>query len=211
MTAALDLHLTNEEKARLQKRGTENPEAWRLYESGVYFWRKAEENGWSEKWLEKAAEGYQRAMELDQKFAAAYAGLAHSILSRSTLPNDLLLKARQTAAKALELDDGLPQAHLALAALKISLVSDLDWAGAEAEYKRALALNPNDSFTRDVYAMFLSFTGEAEEPLAQHRKALELDPLSPVAKGSLGFFYVCLGLWDKAIPLYQSELELKPD
>jgi tetratricopeptide (TPR) repeat protein len=100
----------------------------------------------------KAREYLGQAVRVDPQYAASYAALAAYYSVSTDLPaKEAIPKAKEYALKALELDDALAQAHTALAGIKF--YGDWDWAGAENEYKRALALNPNDAETHRTYSL----------------------------------------------------------
>jgi len=88
-----------------------------------------------------------------------------------------LPKIRSAAQRAIELDLTLAEAHAALAVLKEQ--SDWDWAGAEAEYRKAIGLNPNDATSHHWYSTLLTNLGRPKEAFAENEKALALDQLLP--------------------------------
>src|SRR5262249_23881684 len=129
---------------------------------------------------------FQQAIDADDKFAPAYAGLAtaYNVAVGGVLPNrEAIPRARAAAQKALELDDTLAEAHTNLADL--SFYPDHDPARAEDEYKRAIALNPNYAHAHNWYSIFLVSLFRNPEALREAKRAYELDPLSP----SIGMNY----------------------
>src|SRR4029079_14876954 len=86
-------------------------------------------------------------------------------------------KAKATAETAVQLDDHCAEAHTSLAVFK--LFYEYDLAGCEREFRRALTLNPNYAFAHDQFGMALSFQGRFDEAIAEGKRAIELDPLSP--------------------------------
>jgi tetratricopeptide (TPR) repeat protein len=118
-----------------------------------YYWQQrdsAPEN------LEKALEYFEQALEHDPRYALAYVGIAqyYSVLpiySHST-PDEVFPKAKAAVSRALELDDALSEGHATLAYIKTYY--DWDWAGAETEFRRSLALNPNDSTVLHWYSRY---------------------------------------------------------
>src|SRR6185295_8620887 len=129
---ALAPQLTGQQRDLLGKHYTENAEAYRLYVLGRYHWTRT-----SEEDLKKALEYFNAAIEKDPTYALAYAGLAYAYIS---LPADSIFskdeaipKAKQAAITALQLDETLPEAHVASA--RIMTYHDWDWAGAEREFK----------------------------------------------------------------------------
>ena len=105
--------------------------------------------------------------------------------TRST-PDEVFPKAKAKAAlsKALELDYTLAEAHGTDAYIKAYY--DWDWAGAEEEFKRSLALDPNDAVVRHRYSRFLASLGRIDEALSEVKRARELSPLSLVVKANVG-------------------------
>jgi tetratricopeptide (TPR) repeat protein len=111
--------------------------------------------------------------------------------------------------KALELDDTLPEAHLSLAAFL--LVHDRNWAGAEKEIKRVLALNPKLAEIHHLYSFYFLTMGRFDQAITEGRRALECDPLSLIYGRSLGMCSYFSRRYDQAIAHYQETLELDQD
>lgn len=201
----LDLNLTSEQSRRLAKNYTEDPEAYRLYLLGRFFWNKRSEDA-----LNKSVEYFQQAIEKDPNYALAYAGLADSYavmaISADLPAHEVFPKARAAAAKALELDEGLVEAHATM--LRIKSQYDWDWAGAEDEYRRAIELNPNYPMTHIYYMSYLVSAGRADEGVASVIKARELDPFSLVANAVVARALFFAGRYDDAIAAAQKTLEL---
>jgi serine/threonine-protein kinase len=183
ITAKLRLRLTGEEKKRLTRRHTEDPEAFQAYLVGRYHWNKRTEEG-----FKKALGHFEQALKKDPGYAPAYAGLAdcYAVLGDYAYlpPAEAYPKAAEAARTALRLDDTLPEAHASLAFVKVQY--DWDWAGAEKEYRRALELNPNYATAHQWYSEYLTALGRHDEALAEIKRARELDPLSPIIHAVLG-------------------------
>jgi tetratricopeptide (TPR) repeat protein len=130
--------------------------------------------------IDKSTECFQRSIEKDPGFALGYAGLADSYLANSIRsPQDFEPKAKAAASRAPELDGDLAEAHAALGAGKADF--EYDWPGAEQEFKRALELNPNYAEGHFRYALsYLMPQGQSENAIAEMKKALQLDPFSPI-------------------------------
>ncbi len=175
ITEKLRLHLSAAARERLGKRYTENPEAYQSYLRGRYQWNKLTEDG-----IYKGIAFFERAIEQDPRFALAYAGLCdcYGLFAffgiRSS--NEVMPKAEQAARRALEIDDSLADAHASLGG--ILKCHHWDWTRAEAEYKRALELNPNHAIAHRWYANFLCAVGKMDQAIAEMGQALDLDPLS---------------------------------
>jgi len=202
----LRLRLTGEEKVRLTERQIVNPEAYQLYLKGRYYWNKRTEEGFN-----KAIEHFNQAIEKDPNYALAHAGLADSYIllgHYGLLPSkEAYPKAREAAAKALELDDTLGEAHNALAEVK---EVDWDWPGAEREHRRAIELNPGYATAHEWYGVLLSELGRHEEALAEIKRALQIDPLSLIINTSHGRILLFAGQNDLAIEQLHKTLEIDP-
>jgi len=159
-----------------KKHATENADAYQLYVKGRFYLAQRTHES-----ISKALDQLNQAVAKDPNYAQAYAGLAYAyilLFDRGWIsPDEASPKIRSTAQRAIELDPTLAEPHAALAALK-ELV-DWDWAGAEAEYRKAIGLNPNDATSHHWYALLLENLGRLNEALAEIEKALALDPASP--------------------------------
>lgn len=112
--------------------------------------------------------------------------------------------------RAVELDDASAEAHVALAGVKI--FADFDWPGAQREFRRALALNPNDALAHHWYAnLYLDPQGHYEDGIAEMKRAQELDPLSLIINTDLGYAYYVAGQDDAAASQYLKVLEMDPN
>jgi serine/threonine protein kinase/Flp pilus assembly protein TadD len=178
ITQELRLRLTKAEEQQLTKARAVNPQAYDLYLKGRALWVKGGDEN-----QKKATEYYQQAITVDPGYALVYAELAGSYSSLIT--NDVLPqkefgpKAEAAALKAVELDDNLAEAHLAVAGRKIDA---WDWAAAEREIKRALELNPNLVPAHRLYGIYFGTHRRREEAVAEIDRANELDPLSISAR-----------------------------
>ena len=208
VAAALKLKLGSNETRQLTKRYTENTNAYEAYLRGRYFWsQRGAEN------LKKAIEQFNQALALDDKYALALAGLAdcYNVLpSYGTLsPMEAYPKARTAATRAVEIDNTIAEAHVSLARIKANY--DWDWPGAEAEFKRAIELNPNYSTAHYFYALnYLVPMGRLDEAAAELRRAHELEPFSWIINTNLGVIFYYQGQYDQAIEQYHKVLELEP-
>jgi len=163
--------------------GTSNPEAYNAFLLGRQLF---DQGGSSADGFRGAIEAYQRAISLDPRYADAYAGLALSNLYHADLTGDQALKglANQAADKAIELGPGLAAAYETRGYLRY--IDHFDWAGAESDFKHALALEPTNSKALLGYGQFLSDMGRHQDAVAMYRKAIELDPLSAAIWQNLG-------------------------
>jgi eukaryotic-like serine/threonine-protein kinase len=204
----LRLRLTGAQEQRLAKRETTNPQAYDLLLKGRFYLRKT---GGMEN-LQKAADYYNKAIAADPTYAPAYADLA--IIYRIMITNNFLdpkeglPKAEGAALKALELDESLAEAHMAIANLKTGA---WDWEAAEREFKRALELNPNLALAHRWYSSYLCDMGRFDEAIAEIKRAQELDPLSINIRVVVGRTYWAARQYDKAIEVLKKTLELDPN
>jgi len=192
----LRLRLNEEERERLAKRYTENAAAYQAYLKGRYHWNQRTAKG-----IRKAIESFQEAIKLDDDYALAYAGLADCYCLASIYgaapPRAVMPRAKVAARTALDLDDGLAEAHTSLAAALVWF--DWDWEASEREFKRAIELNPHYAVAHHWYgSVLLSAQGRFDEALASERRALELEPLSLVINSNLGFICYQAGRFDEA-------------
>jgi len=204
----LKLTLLTDEKARLVKRSTENLEAYNLYLLGRYLFYKAV----VEDEFYKAMSYSEQALAKDPKFALAYvlqAGCYELLCLNGYLaPRDSYPKAKEALIKALDLDDGLGEAHASLGYLK--LVADWDLAGAEKEFKRALTLSPSSVDVYILDSMYLAEMRRFDEAIAGYKRAVELDPTGPQTYAYLGWGYYWAGRFDEAITQTKKALEIDP-
>jgi TolB-like protein/Tfp pilus assembly protein PilF len=190
------------------KRHTESTEAYQAYLKGRYCWNQR-----TEETLYKAISFFGQARGIDPNYGLAYAGLADSyqllVFHGGLSPNDYCPKARAAAERAIAIDDDLAEAHTALAYVR--LYYDWDWVGAEAEFKRAIALNPNYATAHQWYGEFLGDLGRIDESLVERKRALALDPLSPIITSELGFSYFEARQYNRAVEEFRKAAELYPD
>jgi TolB-like protein/Flp pilus assembly protein TadD len=162
--------------------------------------------------LEKSIAFFTRAIELDPLYARAYGDLSRTYFYLGLFgvgpSGEMFPKARQNAAKALELDETVASAHIALAAVHI--FHDWDWTAAEAESKRAVELSPGDSVTHAHFADYLSLTGRHSEAVAAYSRVLDLDPISRVYIGHFGLILYRARRYDESIAQCQKALEIDP-
>ena len=162
--------------------------------------------------LEKSIEFFNRAIDLDPAYAGAYGELSRTYFYVGLFgighPGEMFPKARANAAKALELDETVASAHIALAAVHIFY--DWDWAAAEAESKRAVELSPGESVTHAHFADYLSIMGRHSEAIAAYSRVLDLDPISRVYIGHFGLILYRARRYDESIAQCQKALEIDP-
>jgi TolB-like protein/Tfp pilus assembly protein PilF len=207
VAATLKIRLLGEEKRKIDKKPTENIEAYNLYRQGRYYGDNVSEEG-----IKKALPFFEQAIQKDPRFAMAYAGMADTYVAAADAfiaPREAFSKAKEAALKAIELDDTLAEAHASLGLLHYHY--DWDWAAAEKEFKRALVLNPQSAWSYALYAQFLGGMGRVDEANDQGRRALEIDPLSATARWCLGWAFLNAGRSDEAIEQISKAMELNPN
>ncbi len=186
------------------------PEAYQAYLRGRFFWNKR-----SEAALRRAVEYFQEAIAKDGTYAPAYAGLADSwaLLASSYYdavpPREGMPRAKAAALRALELDDGLAEAHTSLAYELMAY--DWDLAGAEKEFQRAMRCNPAYATAHHWRAHCLLADGRVDEASAEMRQAQKLDPLSLPINVGVGWCYYFARRYEEAIHQYRTTLELEPN
>lgn len=202
----LKLRLSREEKKRLEKRYTENTEAYQCYLKGRFYTNKR-----TTEWIKKGVESFQKAIDLDPNYALAYTGLAdaYAFLGSSTgesTPTEWYPKTKTMALKALALDDTLAEAHTSLGFYNMMY----EWNFAEAKkcFHRAIELNPNYANAHDGYSFYYKATGQHEKAILACKSAQEADPLSLFAIVSLGWAYYFARRYDEAIEQNQRALEM---
>ena len=201
--------LTPQEKERLSRnRPPVNPESYEAYLRGRNFMDK-----WEDEEFEKAAKSFDEAIRLDPKNALAYAELANTYASMvfrsSVAPAIGWRKAEAAAMKALELDDSSPEAHVALANVKAFF--HCDPIDAKQEFERAFELNPNLGEALRYHSWYLVVNGRVEEALAEKKRSLLLDPLSPLANSELGWILIAAHRTDEAIRQLQKTKDMDPN
>lgn len=207
VASALTLNLSRDKRALMVRHYTENTEAYELYLKGRYWWNKRTAES-----LRKAIGNFEKAIAMSPNYALAYAGLAdcYNLLNilEAMPPEESFSKAKSAAAKALELDDTLAEAHAALGWTK--WVYDWDWNASQSEFKRAIELSPNYATAYDQYGVCLAQRGQFEEALRQLKQAQQLEPLSLVTQVHIGWVYFYSGQYDLAIEQYNRVLEMDP-
>ena len=188
-------------------RGTENVQAYGLYLRGRYAWNKRNQEG--------VAEGirfFEQAIEIDPGYALAYTGLADSYALaldyRSVAVHEGFEHAKFYARKALELDEGLAEAHASLA--WSLFIYDWDWKGAIAEFRRAIELDPRYATAHQWYGFLLASQKRFDEAIIESHTAQELDPGSVSVRRSLGYVYFYGRRFEQAKYHLHRAIEMNP-
>jgi serine/threonine protein kinase/tetratricopeptide (TPR) repeat protein len=203
------LTLTPGEQSRLTGSRRIDPQAYESYLKGRFYWNQRTPDS-----LQQALQYFQRALNVDPTYAAAYAGMAdtYNLMGNfDLLPAKVCLeKAMAAAHTALELDDNLAEAHAALGGA-LQGGSEWNFNGAEKEFNRALELNPNYATARLWHGLNLLALGRSKDAVPEFRKAEELDPLSPIASTYVGFSLQKVRRYDEAITANRQTLALFPE
>ena len=203
----LQARLTGSEKTLITKTPTVNPEAYELYLKGRFFWNKRTGAD-----LLKSIDYFKQAVEKDQKYALAYAGLADAYVLLppygAASPPESFPQAEAAARKALELDDTLAEAHTSLG--QVLLFYDLDFAGSTMEFERALSLDPNYATAHHWYGGGgpLLALGQFDRAIKEGKRAVELDPLSLINNADLGWLYFNARRYNEAEAQARKTLEM---
>jgi DNA-binding winged helix-turn-helix (wHTH) protein/TolB-like protein len=208
VVGALALKLGGDENRLLNKRYTENPLAFEEYLKGRHYWNRETKESW-----EKGIEHFREAIRLDPNYALAYAGVADSYNMMgywgSVTPREAFPKAKAAAARSLEIDPTLAEAHCALAYARFEY--DWDLVNTESEYLRAINLNPSYASAHQWYGEYLMINQRPGEAEVELKKARELDPLSqPINLITASLFYMTRR-YDDAVQHLQKTIELDPN
>jgi TolB-like protein/Tfp pilus assembly protein PilF len=200
--------LTPEEVEKISKKPTENLEAYYLYRQGLnHYYIHIEPEFWI------SIEYFGRVIELDPQFTMAYVMIAqcyqyiarYSLISRE----EVKLKAKEAILKAMELDPNLGEIYSTLGLIKI--VFDWDIYGPEQEFQKAIKLNPGSIEVCESYAEYLRWLGRYDESISLAKRALELDPQTPMRYNWLAIFYCFAGRYEESIQALEKTLKLDPD
>src|SRR5438445_3140101 len=175
--------LSGTEKQQVTKQSTQNPEAYELYLKGRYYWNKRTASD-----INTASSYFNQAIAKDPGYALAYSGLADAYGVLPTYggnPSEAYPRSNAAARRALELDATLAHPHAVLGSNEMEY--DWDFAGGEAEFKKAFELDPNDATAHEWYAIDIGMIGGREqEALAEVNRSHQLDPLSLAISTTVG-------------------------
>jgi serine/threonine protein kinase/tetratricopeptide (TPR) repeat protein len=204
----LKVTLGPERRKTLVRAGTKNLVAYQLYLKGRFHWTKRTPDG-----SRKAIEYFHEAIDKDPAYALAYTGLADAYNEASFLnvfpPREVMPKAKAAATKALEIDDGLAEAHVSLA--YASFTYDWDRTAAGRHFEQALTMNPSYVSSLPFYSLFLGSLGRFEEAVAAAKRALDLDPVSAAGSHFLAVQFYLSRRFDQAIQECHKTLEMDPN
>jgi serine/threonine-protein kinase len=200
--------LSPDQAASLAEQATSQPEAQDAYLKGAAAMQSFSESG-----LRAAIDHFKRAIELDPRYARAYASLAQAYAllgpGYKAMPRDeSYALTREAAAKALELDERLNAAHYAMSFVKFDF--EFDWPAAEAHLRRALELSPSDANAHQHYGTYLSAMGDREGSIRELRLARELDPFLTERRSELAMVLYYARRYEEALAELQSGSQIDP-
>jgi serine/threonine-protein kinase len=201
IAGAVGAVMTPTETQLLAARSRVDPGAYEAYLQGRFYYYKMTPAD-----LATARTYFELAVRKDPGYARAYVGLANAIATPAHIglmpPSAPFAQARELTLKALAMDDTLPEAHDLLARLKYAY--DWDWTGAEAGFRRAIALDPNYADVHFVYGELLQSLRRYEEALTESARAVDLDPHNTMFRRQVAHVLLALGRRDEAIALFQT-------
>jgi eukaryotic-like serine/threonine-protein kinase len=208
IATGLRLRLAGDQRQPLDEHDPHDPEAYELYLKGRYFWNKRTPSG-----LHRSINYFARAVQKDPRFARAWTGLADSygLLTEYQVlsAQETYAEAKAAALRAIELDPGLAEARASLA--YIQHFYEWNAEGAEAQFKRALEINPRYATAHQWYAEFLAAMGRHQEALAEIQHAREIDPLSLIVNCVEAHVLYMAGEYDRAIEASLRVIDLDPN
>ena len=204
---SLQLRLSGEDRQQLARHPTADSEAYEAYLKGRFYWNKRQLDAFT-----RATVHFQDAIDRDPNFVLAYTGLADTLnllgYYSHRAPSRVYPRAKAAAARALEIDPSLAEAHASLG--YAMLFYDRDWLAAERHFQTAISLNPNYASAHQWHGWYLLAMGRFDDTLAAMNRASELDPLSLIINDHLGYALSLAGRHDEAIAQLQHTLELDP-
>jgi TolB-like protein/Flp pilus assembly protein TadD len=206
IASALKTQLTSDEQTRVRRKPTKDLQAYHLFLQG-----RRSLSRWTISAVNDAVDCFELAIARDPSFALAYANLAmahiESAESGARSPAEAYARADETIRVALRLDPELSASHCTLGYMKT--VRELDWAGAEREFKRAIELSPSNADALDLYGRLCSALGRHDEAIGLVERARELDPLAH--RMDVATALLRAGRYDEALELAQNAVELDPE
>ena len=173
IASALRTELTKDERTRIGREPTTSLEAYQLYLQGRHAYIRFTADS-----LRESVGYFERAIDRDANYAAAYVGLAlaySEMAETGVMPSiEARRRSKEAAVRAIAIDDELGDAHCVLAVARF--MGDFDWVGAELAFKRALELTPGSADIYDLYGRLCAAMGRFDEAIPLQTRAYELDP-----------------------------------
>lgn len=199
------------EKARVERKPTDNLEAYNLFLQGNYYAALTGGSGAGGGAM-KAIDSYSAAIAKDPNFALAYVGRAdaYGLATFFISPqSEAVPKLKADVEHALALDDKIGVAH-ALLAFYVCFLYEWDWPAAEREFQIALKLDPDNPLNHIYYGYYLSALGRFDDSLRENLRARELDPQGPIWVSSTGDTFFNARKYDQALQYYEQEIAMAP-
>ena len=208
IAARMETRVTTGERSRLNRKPTDDVEAYNLYLLGRHHYNKVTPADFT-----KAVDYYRAAIARDPKFGRAYAALADAQFYAGAgywgvRPHDTYPEAYAAAKRALELDPSLAEAYGSVGMFRGWY--DYDWNGCEAALSRAVELNPSGAMLHVLFAMQLAAEGRFDEALAMRDMACRLDPAAMVVRGNASWILYLTRRMDQALADGRSLRHLDP-
>lgn len=204
---SLRLQLTGKQRERLRHRDTHDTEAYQAYLKGRFYWNKRTGDG-----FKLALTHFQEAVDLDPNYALVYSGIAdtYNVLGYYNIqaPRDTYPRAKAAAARALEIDAGLAEAHASLG--YALLFYDRAYEEAARELRRSIELNPSYATAHQWYGWYLLVNGRFDETVESLSRAVEMDPLSLIINDHYGYALFLAGRYGDARAQLEKTIELDP-
>lgn len=203
----IEIRLAPKQQARLSSARAINPEAFEAYLKGRYLWNKRTEQA-----LRTSVRHFEKAIQLEPGYAAAYAGLADSYLTLHDdgliAPEEAFAQAKALAGKALAIDESMAEAHISVAHASFH---EFKWRDAEIGFRRGIQLNPNYAVAHFYYANYLICAGRTDEAIAEAQRAQTLDPVSLIAEANVAGIFYHAHQYDAVIEHARKVLETDPE
>ncbi|MFN2456956.1 MAG: adenylate/guanylate cyclase domain-containing protein [Chitinophagaceae bacterium] len=205
ITERLKITLLKKEIAFINKKSTNNKQAYQLYLKGRFFCNKRGPG------IQKGMQYFQQAIDVDPDFALAHAGIgdAYALLGFYEIMPPLLAmpKARKAAERAIWIDSLVVEAHSTLAL--VSTFFDWNWIEAKKHFKRAFLINPSYAPAHFWYSMFLSWVeGKCDDAVVEANKAVDFEPLVPTSHNVKAISLLCSHKFEEALQASQLAIDL---
>lgn len=194
-----------EDRSRVHR--TANVNAYHAYLKGRHYWSKRDHDG-----VRAAVTFFRQAIDLDPTYASAYVGLAECYVLRWghgwTTAADAIVTAKAAAARALDIDDSIAEAHATIGVIR--MMADRDWIGAERSFRCAIELAPDYPTTRNWYANFLAAQGRFDDAVREAQHAVALDPLNVTWRMGVGHMLFLARRYSEAVEQELNVVEVDP-
>jgi len=205
---ALKVKLLGDERQAVLKRKTQSAEAYQHYLRGRYFFYRRTPEGFL-----KAIKCFEKAIEIDKDYAVAISGLADSYVFlgfyEMISPSEAAAQVRPLVARAMQVDDSSPESNTSYALMKS--LYDWDHESSLEYFQRAYTSDPKYAFAYHLESAVAAILGRYEQAFAAERRAIELDPFTPVFNASLAWWYYLAGQNEDAIAQCKRTIDFAPN